>query len=110
MSTAAEEIPTNTWVKTKDSYYLEKGNYLLVIPFCRDQGGDDEFFERRLGFDTASTYDDEASLSSVGGHWSNAGLGSVVVNVSSAATYNLFLRHNGTETHTIDIRGHFIKL
>ena len=108
--TAADAVPTNTWVKAENSYYLEKGDYLLVIPFCRDQGGYDEFFERRLALDTASTYSDDAALSSVGGNWSNAGLGSVVINVPSAATYNLFLKHYGTETHRIDIRGHFIKL
>lgn len=108
--TAADAVPTNTWVKAENSYYLEKGDYLLVIPFCRDQGGDDAFFERRLAYSTASEYSDDAELSSVGGNWSQAGLGSAVINVSSAATYNLFLKHYGTKAHRIDIRGYFIKL
>ena len=109
-ASSSSAVPASTWTKLSGSYTLEAGVYLLVVPFFRDQGGDDSTFFVELGISTASTYDSDAQLSGCSGNWKSPSLGAKLYSIATAGTYNVFVKHYASTAHTIDIIGNFIRL
>ena len=109
-ASSSSAVPASTWTKLSGSYTLEAGVYLLVVPFIRDQGGDDSTFFVELAISTASTYGGDAQLSGCSGNWKSPSLGAKLYSIATAGTYNVFVKHYASTAHTIDIRGNFIRL
>lgn len=109
-ASSSSAVPASTWTKLSGSYTLEAGVYLLVVPFFRDQGGDDSTFFVELAISTASTYDEDAQLSGCSGNWKSPSLGAKLYSIATAGTYNVFVKHYASTAHMIDIRGNFIRV
>lgn len=109
-ASSSSAVPASTWTKLSGSYTLEAGVYLLVVPFFRDQGGDDSTFFVELAISTASTYAEDAQLSGCSGNWKSPSLGAKLYSIATAGTYNVFVKHYASTAHIIDIRGNFIRL
>ena len=109
-ASSSSAVPASTWTKLSGSYTLEAGVYLLVVPFFRDQGGDDSTFFVEFAISTASTYGDDAQLSGCSGNWKSPSLGAKLYSIATAGTYNVFVKHYASTAHMIDIRCNFIRL
>lgn len=107
---SAASVTSETWTRLNKSVELTAGNWLFVCPFFRDQGGGSSVFKTYIAIRKNDTYSGDANLGALSTDWLSHSMGAYVLSVSEAGTYNVFVQHTSSTTHTIDIRSYFVRL